>query len=111
MGALFVLALGWRLLYLARLSGTPLAESLTADSRAYWDWAAFLMRHGPVGKHPFFLAPLYPYVLWPIRAALGDHILPLLVIQAIGGATAVVLLADAARRLTRPSIGLSRSLT
>lgn len=106
-GALFVAAVVWRLLYLARLGATPLAESLTEDARLYWNWAGFLIQNGPMGKHPFFLGPLYPYVLWPIRAALGDSIQPLLVIQAIGGATAVVLLADAARHLTRPSIGLA----
>ena len=107
LGGLFVAAVVWRLLYLARLGATPLAESLTEDSRLYWDWAGFLIQNGPIGKHPFFLGPLYPYVLWPIRAALGDSVLPLLVIQAIGGATAVVLLADAARHLTRPSIGVA----
>lgn len=106
-GALFVAAVVWRLLYLARLGATPLAESLTEDSRLYWNWAGFLIQHGPIGKHPFFLGPLYPYVLWPIRAVFGDSIQPLLVIQAIGGTTAAVLLADAARHLTRPSIGLA----
>jgi tetratricopeptide (TPR) repeat protein len=106
-GTLFVAALVWRLFYLARLGETPLAGSLTLDSRLYWNWAAFLIQHGPVGKNPFFFGPLYPYVLWPIRAVFGDAIQPLLVIQAIGGATAAVLLADAARHLTRPSIGLA----
>jgi len=107
LGALFGLAVGGAPLYLARLGRTPLADSLFLDSRLYWNWAAFLMQHGPIGKNAFFFGPLYPYALWPIRAAFGDSIQPVLVIQAIGGATAAVLLADAARRLTRPSIGLA----
>src|SRR5262245_8078146 len=59
LGALFVAALVWRLFYLARLGATPLAESLTEDSRLYWDWAGFLIQHGPIGRHAFFLGPLY----------------------------------------------------
>ena len=107
LGGLFAAALLWRLLYLARLAQTPLAGSLTEDARMYWNWAGFLMHSGPVGRNPFFLGPLYPYVLWPIRAVFGSSIQALLVIQAIAGAAAVVVLADAARRLTRPSIAVA----
>jgi tetratricopeptide (TPR) repeat protein len=71
----------------------------------YWNWAGYLTRTGPLGRNPFFLGPLYPYLLWPIRAVFGEAIQPALVLQAFGGSAAVVLLADATRRLTRPSIG------
>src|SRR5262245_56650829 len=104
--ALFLLALFWRLAYLGRLAASPLGDSLTADARAYWGWAEFLLRTGPIGKNPFFLAPIYPYVLWPIRASFGNSIGAVLVIQALWGAAAAVLLADATRRLTRTSLGL-----
>ena len=102
---LFVVALLWRLLYLGRLAATPLGGSLTEDAQIYWEWSSFLLRHGPLGKNPFFMGPLYPYVLTGLRALLGDSIPRVLVVQAIGGASATVLLADAARRLTRPAIG------
>jgi len=80
--ALFVAALAWRLLYLGRLAGTP----------------------------PFFMGPLYPYVLTGLRAVLGDSIARVLVVQAFWGAGAAVLLADAAQRLTRPAIGIAVGL-
>jgi len=104
---LFAVALAWRLLYLGRLAGTPLGGSLTEDARIYWEWSSFLLRHGPVGKNPFFMGPLYPYVLTGLRAVLGDSVPRVLVVQAVWGAAATVLLADAARRLSRPAIGIA----
>jgi tetratricopeptide (TPR) repeat protein len=104
---LFAVALGWRLLYLGRLAATPLGGSLTEDARIYWEWSSFLLRHGPVGRNPFFMGPLYPYVLTGLRMVLGDSIPRVLVVQAVWGAAATVLLADAARRLSRPAIGIA----
>jgi len=103
---LFVLALAWRLAYVARLAQSPLSGSLTADARVYWEWASVLLHSGPLGSEPFFLGPLYPYVLAPLRALLGDSIERVLWAQAIGGAAAVTLLAGAAARVTRPALGL-----
>ena len=108
--ALFVAALAWRLLYLGRLAGTPLGSSLTEDARIYWEWSSFLLQHGPMGRNPFFMGPLYPYVLTGLRAVLGDSIARVLVVQAFWGAGAAVLLADAAQRLTRPAIGIAVGL-
>src|SRR5689334_18264480 len=107
LGALFLIALGWRLSYLGRLANTPFESSLTVDARIYWDWAGYLLRHGPIGKNPFFLGPLYPYALALLRGVLGDSIHRVLIAQAIGGAAAVTLIADATRRLTRPALGLA----
>ncbi|HUK62772.1 MAG TPA: glycosyltransferase family 39 protein, partial [Dongiaceae bacterium] len=103
---LFAIAFGWRLAYILRLAATPLGGSLTEDAQFYWTWSAHLLRHGFVGSNPFFLAPLYPYVLAPLRLALGDSVQRVLIVQAVWGAAAAVLLADAARRMTRPGVGL-----
>jgi len=107
LAALFLLAWIWRELYLQRLSHTVLAGDLTEDSRTYWTWAKLLVEHGFLGKNPFFLGPLYPYVLALLRLAFGDSIGAVLQVQAVWGALAAVLLADAGRRLTRPAIGLA----
>lgn len=109
LAALFLIALLWRLAYLGRLARTPFESTLTMDARIYWDWAGFLLRAGPVGKNPFFMGPLYPYVLTVLRGALGDvhHVL---IVQAVWGAAAVTLLADAARRLAGPAIGIAIGL-
>src|SRR5439155_7301049 len=105
--ALFLLAWIWRFLYLRRLAHTVLAGDLTEDARTYWTWSKMLVQHGFLGKNPFFLGPLYPYVLALLRLAFGDSIGAVLEVQALWGAAAAVLLADAARRLTRPGIGLA----
>ena len=46
LAGLFLVALVWRLAYVSRLSATPLAGTLRADERVYWDWATFLADHG-----------------------------------------------------------------
>src|SRR6266850_2105617 len=61
LGIVFAVSLVWRLLYLNRLAGSPLAESLTEDATIYWRWSGYLMQHGWWGKNAFFLGPLYPY--------------------------------------------------
>jgi tetratricopeptide (TPR) repeat protein len=96
---LFGLAAAWRLAYLARLGHTPFAGSLDADSRIYWSWSEVILRHGLWPPAPFFLAPLYPYVLAGWRALGAGGIPQILAIQSVLGAAAVVLLADATARL------------
>jgi len=107
---LFCAALAWRLAYLHRLAATPLGGSLTEDAQFYWTWSGWLLRHGWLGARPFFLAPLYPYVLALLRIPLGSSVQAVLTVQAVWGSAAAVLLADAARRVTRPSIGLAVGL-
>lgn len=97
--ALFALAAAWRWAYLARLAQTPFAGSLNADSKIYWDWSGSILRHGLVPKSAFYLAPLYPYVLAGWRALTGGGVAGVLAVQALTGAAAVVLLADATARL------------
>ena len=109
-GLLFLLALVWRADFLRRLAATPLGGSLAQDAQTYWDWSGFLRAHGLLGTNPFFLGPLYPYVLAGLRALVGDSVSGVLVVQALWGSLAVVLLADAARRLTSAGIGLAVGL-
>ena len=103
---MFLLAWIWRVLYLQRLSHTVLAGDLTEDARTYWTWSGILIERGFLGRNPFFLGPLYPYVLAVLRL-LGASVGAVLQVQALWGALAAVLLADAARRLARPAIGLA----
>ncbi len=107
---LFLVALLWRLDFLNRLSLTPLGGSLVHDAQLYWNWSGFLRTHGLLGTNPFFLGPLYPYVLAALRSLVGDSVPHVLVVQATWGALAVVLLADAARRLTTRWLGLAVGL-
>jgi tetratricopeptide (TPR) repeat protein len=107
LAALFVVALAWRWVHLERLARSVLGGSLVEDARIYWDWSTRLLSRGPVGEHAFFMGPLYPYTLALLRRLTGGSVNAVLGVQAAWGAAACVLLADAARRLTRPAVGLA----
>ncbi len=117
LGALFATALVWRLGYLRRLRSSILGGSLVSDAETYWTWATWLVENSWWGKHPFFMGPLYPYTVAGVRALVvgGDGgsgaISTVLALQATWGAAAVVLLADAARRVSGSrAIGLGVGL-
>src|SRR5262249_29643015 len=102
---LFIVAAAWRLIFLDRLAHSPLAGATFDDARIYWAWSARIAQRHLVGTNPFFLAPLYPYVLGLLRIVVGNSPSATLVVQALWGAGAVTLLAAAAKRLTTASIG------
>ncbi len=103
-------ALLWRMLYLSRLEASPLAGALFSDSLSYWEWSRLIVANGPVGNHAFFLGPLYAYVLALLRLLGAGEALAVLRMQALCGAAAAVLLADAVRRLTSWRWGLAAGL-
>jgi Flp pilus assembly protein TadD/4-amino-4-deoxy-L-arabinose transferase-like glycosyltransferase len=103
---LFATAAAWRCAYLVRLSHTPFAGSLNADSGIYWEWSESILRQGLMPASPFFLAPLYPYLLAAMRAA-GASLAHVLAIQALLGAAAVALLAAATGRLAGRPVALT----
>ncbi len=103
----FLLALAIRLWFQARVQGTLLDGVLVSDSQTYWDWASRLTGELPRSEGPFFLAPLYPHFLGALREILGDPLAGILRAQAVCGAIAVALLADASRRLSSAWIGLA----
>lgn len=102
---LFLAAWAWRLFYLERLKTSPLWGSFHADAGIYWEWATSLLQHDFRGSNPFFFGPLYPYLLAVLRDALGNSVGAALLVQTLWGAASVVLLADAAKRLTTPVFG------
>ncbi len=104
---LFLFAWAWRTFYLERLARTPLADTLSQDAGTYWRWAGALPHIGVLGHNAFFLGPLYPYVLALLRLLTRDSVPAVLHIQALWGALAVALLADAARRLAGRFAGLA----
>lgn len=108
---LFLIALFWRIAYLFRLEGAALLSNvLRADELVYWDWATYLMAHDFQGSNPFFFGPLYPYALALVRSLVGSDVFRVLIVQAVWGSAAAVLIADAARRLVGWRIGLAAGL-
>ena len=103
-------SLAWKLYCLHRLLASPLYGSLTADSEAYWTWAQVLVRNGWVGKNPFFLGPLYPYLLAVLEpTATASYVAPLIV-QCVLGAATVVLIGEAARSVCAPRFAILSSV-
>lgn len=96
---LFATGFVWRLIVLSKLSSGPLLEHLSADADTYWRWATELRSGRLLGNNPFFLGPLFAYWLTILRTLVGDAIRPVLMVQAALGATTVVFLTDAARRI------------
>ncbi|HEV2105294.1 MAG TPA: tetratricopeptide repeat protein, partial [Candidatus Eisenbacteria bacterium] len=102
----FVAALAWRAAFLGRLAAGPLADHLQGDERIYWDWSSALLQSRFHATNPFFLGPLYPYLLAGLRILTGPGIGPVLMVQSVLGSAAAALLTDAARRLARPAIAV-----
>ena len=87
--------------YLAR---DPLAEFLRVDALTYWSWAGRVAAGQWSDGHPFFSAPLYPYLLGLIRAAGGG--LPVVYYgQALLDAVTAAVIGGLARRLFSPLVG------
>jgi tetratricopeptide (TPR) repeat protein len=105
----FVVALLLRLSFVSRLRSSVLAGVLHADEEIYWNWSTHLLTAGPVGPHPFFMGPLYPYSLAAVRSWWGLHDPgPVLYGQAVIGAAACALLAAACRaRASRGAAALA----
>ena len=110
MMALFVVSLLWKLYCLRRLLLSPLFGYLTADSEAYWTWAQILVRNGWMGHNPFFLGPLYPYLLALLMPTTTVSYVAPLVVQCVLGAATVVLVAGAARFLCAPRFAIVSGL-
>jgi hypothetical protein len=80
-GLVFATAIAWRLYYLARLSNSLLAGAMFDDARIYWEWSGRIAAGDLIGTNPFFLAPLYPYVIGTFRALGATNPSTMLIIQ------------------------------
>lgn len=103
-------ALTLKLWALARLLRTPLAELREADAEAYWRWSGALLESGARGDAPFFLGPLYPYVLALVRTFAGHSVAIVLALQCLAGAAAIGLLTLAANRLAGRGVAIAAGL-
>ena len=104
--ALFLVALAVRLLHLWAIHDTVLFDVLMGDARSYDAWAQRLAAGDWFGTDVFYQAPLYPYFLGVLYAALGRDLLMVRIVQAAVGATSAVLLASAGERLFSRGVGL-----
>jgi len=81
------------------------------DSGVFLDWARDIAGGNVVGDRPFFLNPLYPYLLSPIVAlAPVDPLLLIRLVQGALGIGTVLLVAGATRRFLGPVHALGAAL-
>ena len=97
----FGLALGLRAWHLLALRRSPFFDVLMGDSLGYDSWARRIAAGDWMGGEVFYQAPLYPYFLGALYAALSDDLLVVRFVQALFGSLSCVLLALAAGRFLR----------
>lgn len=90
-----------RAVYLAQAPGTPLADLVFLDALSYHNWAKRLAGGDWIGREPFHMAPLYPYLLGLVYRFLGEGIAPKLVQSALGVANGLLIYAIGARVFDR----------
>lgn len=95
--ALFIAALGLRLLHLFTVRDSPLFPPLFIDPKMYDEWAAAIASGRLIGDAPFFIDPLYPYFVAAIYALAGRSAFAVALVQSLLGALVPVLLFLAAR--------------
>lgn len=91
--AFVALALRW--LYLSQIHTADFFGLRMGDGLVYHRWAARIAGGEWLSDHVFYQAPLYPYVLGIVYAVAGDSVLTVLLIQAVMGTAACVLIAAA----------------
>ncbi|MFT4541979.1 MAG: tetratricopeptide (TPR) repeat protein [Planctomycetota bacterium] len=94
-GILFFLAISLRVLHLSEMRGDPWIELPIGDAAGFDQWANQIA-DGEMSA-PWYQAPLYPYLLSVVYAAGFDAEIARW-LQALMGAAACVLIADATRR-------------
>jgi 4-amino-4-deoxy-L-arabinose transferase-like glycosyltransferase len=86
--AIFALALALRLAHLQQVvANDPFYTQPSVDSLVYREWAMRIAGGDWLGSEPFFLSPLYAYVLGVLYSAFGaSHFAPLALNALLGAA-------------------------
>jgi tetratricopeptide (TPR) repeat protein len=92
-GAIFLLALALRLVYLLQVRHTPVLDFLCIDADYYHKWAASIAAGDIMGgAQVFTMAPFYAYFLAVIYRVAGAHFMPALVVQILIGSLSCILI-------------------
>jgi 4-amino-4-deoxy-L-arabinose transferase-like glycosyltransferase len=105
-----VLALAVRLAFALAFARTPLGDSIYLDSKTYDDLAVALLAGTGAALEPFFVEPLYGYLLAAVYGAFGRGLWAVRLLQALGGALVAVLCFDLGRRLYSRRAGWAAGL-
>ncbi len=108
--AVFSIALALRWWHLFELRSSPFFVFLLGDADRYDAWARSIAAGHLLSADVFYQAPLYPYFLAAIYAALGDAPWITRGLQALIGATSCALLTLAGSRYAGRGAGLAAGL-
>lgn len=103
-------ALLLRAWHIAQIAPAPFFDLRLGDAFTYDAWARTIAGGDRVGRGVFYQAPLYPYFLALVYRTIGSSVLVVRSVQAVVGAAACVLLADAGWRLFSKRAGLAAGL-
>lgn len=104
--AIFLIALGIRLVYLFEIIDQPVTSILLGDAESYDAWAQEIVRQGWVGERTFYQAPFYPYFLALIYTIGSRDFILVRLVQILIGSASCVLLASAGARFFNNKAGL-----
>ena len=91
-GAIFVVALLIRLIYLFQIESIPLFYQLAGDGRTYDEWAQRLAAGDWLGQGVFYQAPLYPYFLGAVQWVFGYSLWLIRLLQIFLGSLSCALI-------------------
>ena len=103
---LFLFALIVKIVYVVQTSDALFVRVPTMDARYYDQMAQDIARGRVLRDEAFFMGPLYPYFLAIIYSVVGHDFSVVRMVQAVGGASTVVLTFLIGRRLFRPSAAM-----
>ena len=105
--AIFALAFVVRALYLFELRSTPYFAVPVGDGEAFDAWAQDLASGSWLGAEVFYQAPAYPHLLGLVYTLFGRDVFLVRLGQAVLGALACCLVADAGRRFFDRATGIT----
>src|SRR5688572_3811013 len=98
-----------RLVHWSSMSGQPWFDHLGLDAKYYDEWAQKILKEGVQGDSPFFMGPLYPYLLALIYKVSGRSLDTVRGLQILFSVGSIALLHALARRLAGPAVAMIAS--
>ncbi len=103
--AILALAVLLRVAYVLSLRGTPWFEHLVVDPEYYDEWARRIAAGDWMGDHPFYMDPLYPYVLAGLYRISGRDLLLARFLNVVFGAASCGLVGRIGVRVGGGAVG------
>jgi tetratricopeptide (TPR) repeat protein len=95
-----------RLLHWNSFAPHPWFDFLGLDALYYDEWAKRILREGVQGKDPFFMGPLYPYLVAAVYKLFGPSLDAVRHVQVVLSVASVALMHLLARRLGGPLLAM-----